>query len=128
MRAEFYRVDSPDKVVGVARWLGAEVEVDAGDTEVRGLIDAVFRRTPVLLDDPSLRSYGTAGPVVLPPGNLRWFEAAARARAEAQGLAVRLVPDGGRVMGFDPAGLYRAMAEQMERRERPASQGAGSAS
>lgn len=121
MRAAFYRPGSPDTVVGVAVWNGTGAEVEADDDAVRQAIRRIFRTTPVLIDDPSMRSYGTAGPVVLPPGSLRWFRAAAEARSGAEGLAVRFVPESEGAMGWDPAGAYRTFNDAIERKERIAS-------
>jgi hypothetical protein len=70
----------------------------------------------VVVDDPSLRSVGTSGPVVLQPGSLRWFQAAARIRGQQQGLAVRFVAEEQGAMGWDPAGAYRTFPEAAERR------------
>jgi hypothetical protein len=74
----------------------------------------------VVADDPSLRPFGTTGPVVLQPGSLRWFHEAALARAADEGLTARLVPEGQAPVAYDPAGLYRSLEEQWERHERSA--------
>jgi hypothetical protein len=70
------------------------------------------------VEDPSLRPVGASGPVVLSPGSLRWFQAAALERGGVEGVGVRLVPEGGTAVAFDPAGTYRPFAEQLDRRER----------
>ncbi len=124
MRAEFYRPDGPDKVVGRARWNRSRVEVDGGD-EDRPALARIFRPSPVVVDDPSLRSFGTSGPTLLQPGSLRWFQEAALSRAHEEGLAVRLVPEGGPGAGFDPAGSYRPFDEQRERSGRVSAPPAG---
>ena len=124
MRAEFFRAAAPDQVVAAATWDGhAAIADPAGDTEAGRIIRLVFRPAPVVVDDPSLRSAGTAGPVALEPGDARWFMAAARTRAEAEGLSVRLVSDDWDRMGWDPAGAYRPFPEQVESAERIASAG-----
>ena len=123
MRADFSREDEPDAVVGSARWTGAGVEVEAEDPKVRRALGRVYRETGVLVDDPSLRSFGTGGPELLSPGSLRWFLACARARSGAEKLGYRLVPDQGHRMGWDPAGAYRTFPAQVERGERVASGG-----
>jgi hypothetical protein len=104
--------------VASAVWDGARVDVEAGDESVRQAVRRIFRPTPILIDDPSLRSYGTAGPVVLSPGSLRWFRAAAETRSEAEGLGVRFVPESEGAMGWDPAGAYRTFDEAIERMAR----------
>lgn len=118
MRAEFVRPEEPDRVVGEARWDGTKVEVLGEDEERRATLRRVFRPVPVVVDDPSLRSFGTRGPVVLQPGSLQWFRAAAEVRGTAEGLAVRLLPDAPGGMGWDPAGTYRTFWGAVERRER----------
>jgi hypothetical protein len=78
----------------------------------------VYRQTSVLVDDPSLRSPGTAGPGLLAPGTLRWFVACTGARSRPEKLAFRLVPNAAPRMGWDPAGAYRTFVQQVERAER----------
>jgi hypothetical protein len=117
MQAEFYRKEAPDQVVGMATWGGSAVVVEAEDDSVRESLAHIFRPVPVLIDDPSLRSFGAAGPVQLAPGSLSWFRAAAEARAKDEGLRVRLVPLPGGAMGWEPAGAYRTFDNQVERRE-----------
>jgi hypothetical protein len=118
VRAEFYRPEQPEQVLGRARWTGARVEVEAEDGEVRRALDRVFRPTPVIVDDPSLRPTGAGGPVLLPPRSLAWFRAAAEARAGEVGMRARLVPEGRDELGWEPAGAYRTFNEQVERKER----------
>jgi hypothetical protein len=125
VRAEFFREDEPDAVVAAARWTPAGVEIEAEDPKVRRAVGRVYRETTVVIDDPSLRSFGTSGPEVLAPSGLRWFLASTRARSAAEKLGFRLVPDPGRRMGWDPAGAYRRFPEQVERAERMAQAGDG---
>ena len=117
MLAEFYKEDAPEEVLGRATWDGSGVSIDAEDESVRNSVARIFRPVPVLVDDPSLRSYVTSGPVELPPGGLLWFRAAAEGRSADQGLRVRLVPQSRGAMGWDPAGAYRPFNEQIERKE-----------
>ncbi len=112
MRAEFFRADAPDQVVATATWDGRSVAIaaaadPAGGPDQTSTLARIFRPTPVVADDPSLRPVGSSGPVVLEAGDLRWFMAAARTRGAAEGLGVRLVVDEPRGMGWDPAGAYR---------------------
>lgn len=115
MRAEFYRADAPTQAVGWATWAGTGVDVESKDDEAASAIRRVFRSLPVAVDDPALRSAGTAGPVVLQPGSLRWFTAAARARSEVEGLGVRFVSGETGSIGWDPAGAYRTFQAVVER-------------
>lgn len=118
MRATFYRPDDPDTVIGSARWRSEGIDVEAEDESVRQAIRAIFRPTPVVIEDPSMRSYGTAGPVLLSPGSLHWFRAAAETRTQAAGLGVRFVPESEGAMGWDPAGAYRTFNDAIERKAR----------
>jgi hypothetical protein len=121
MLAEFTRPDAPEQVVATAGWDGRRVTIgddDQPEPELAEALRRIFRPVPVVADDPSLRSVGTEGPAMLEPGDLQWFMAAARSRAEREGLAVRLVSTGAHVMGWDPAGAYRTFAESVERRNR----------
>lgn len=115
MRAEFYRPELPEHVVGRALWRPSGVVVEAEDPGVRSSLQRVFRPAHVVVDDPALRSSGTSGPILLQPGSLRWFHEAALARASEEGLAARLVPEGKAAVEYDPAGLYRPFNEQWER-------------
>ena len=117
MLAEFYRENAPDEVLGRAAWDASGVSIDAEDESIRSSLSRIFRPVPVVVDDPSLRSYGTSGPVQFPPGGLLWFRAAAEARAAAEELRVRLVPQSRGAMGWDPAGAYRTFNRQIERKE-----------
>jgi hypothetical protein len=118
VRAEFTQPDQEDQVVGTATWDGSRVKVQAEDEDVAAALWRVFRPTAVAIDDPALRTAGTTGPVVLPPGSLRWFQAAAEARSEAENLSVRFVPEGGGAIGWDPAGAYRPFSEAIESMQR----------
>jgi hypothetical protein len=120
MRASFSKADAPDQVVGQAEWLGPEVRIEGADDSVKDVLRGVFRPTPVVVDDPSLRPAGTSGGVELPPGSLEWFLAAARVRGADRGLKVVFEPSGSGVLGWDPAGTYRPLARQVERMHRPA--------
>jgi hypothetical protein len=115
--AEFYRQDAPNDVVGRATWDGSGVNFEAGDDDVRSSLARIFRPVPVVIDDPSLRAYGTSGPVQLHPGGLSWFRAAAEVRAKDEGLRARLVARPIPAMGWDPAGAYRTFNSQVERKE-----------
>ena len=117
MLAEFYRQDAPNDVVGRAVWDGSGVHIEAEDDGVRASLARIFRPVTVVIDDPSLRSYGTSGPVQLNPGGLSWFRAAAEARGKDEGLRVRLAARPIPAMGWDPAGAYRTFNNQVERRE-----------
>jgi hypothetical protein len=118
VRAAFYRPDEPETVIGSAVWRTERVEIEADDETVRQVIGRIFRATPVVIDDPSLRSYGTSGPIVLAPGSLRWFRAAGETRSEGESLGVRFVPGAHGAMGWDPAGAYRTFNDSIERAAR----------
>jgi len=122
VRAEFLRAtegDDPDPVVGTARWDGSGVAIQAdGDDRVAKALWRILRPTAVAVDDPALRSAGTAGPVVLAPGSLQWFLAAAKGGAEAERFRVRFVPEAPTAMGWDPAGAYRPFTETVARLHR----------
>jgi hypothetical protein len=116
MIAEFLRPDDEEKhAVATATWDGHDVTVTAGADELRAAVARAFRRAPVAVDDASYRQLGTHGSVVIQPGGLEWFRAAAQVRAVAEtGLLVRLVP-GVVEGGYDPAAGYRRFEEQIER-------------
>jgi hypothetical protein len=111
MRAEFYRADDPEAVVGVARWDGEAARVEARDADVVSKITRIFRPAPVLVADQSMRPLGTRGEAVVQPGNLDWFRAAAYSRAQEAGLRVRLVPEARGRGGWDPASAYRTFRQ-----------------
>ena len=115
MRAEFH-VDDPNTVLATVRWDRRGLDITT-DREIDAKVRRIFRPTPLVVDDPALRSSGTSGPVVLHPGTLMWFRAAAQVRSDAEGLKVRFVPEGQDVMGWDPAGAYRAFSDTIERKE-----------
>lgn len=114
LRIEFHRPDAPEEVVGATTWDGRGIEVHAEDPVVRSAIEQIFRPTPVVVDDPSLRGMGTRGEVVLQPGSVEWFEQAAFARAPEAGLVARVVRPGVEG-GWDPAANYRRFREQVRR-------------
>lgn len=106
---------APQPSVASAVWRDGRVTVEADDPEIRGALERAFRPTPVVADDPSLRYPGTSGELVLQPGDLEWFRAAAQFRVLAEtGLVARFVP-GVTTGGYDPAANYRRFQEQVER-------------
>ena len=115
MEALFFQPADPDLVVGTARWADDRVETHAGQSDVAAGVRRIFRAVSVLTEDLALRSFGTSGPVVLEPGSVRWFVAAARARAPAEGLGVRFAAEPNAGMGWDPAGAYRTFQAVVER-------------
>ena len=120
MRADFYREDDPETVVGTARWNGRRAEVESSDPEVRAGLVRLFRATPVVVDDPALRSLGASGDVVVQPGNLEWFRTVALTRAPSAGLRIRLVPGVQTKSGWDPASAYRTFRQVVTDLESPA--------
>jgi hypothetical protein len=115
MRAAFYRPDAPDEVLATASWVGGAVVVEASDDALRSGLERSFRNVPVVTDDASYRRLGTCGEVVIAPGTLEWFRAAAHVRATAENqLSSRLEP-GVAEGGFDPAAGYRSFSEAIER-------------
>ena len=115
MRVRFADPGAPDVIVGVAGWDGSRVLVEAGNQEVRAALQRIFRPTPIVMEDPSLRPAGTSGPVEIQPGSLQWFIGAARTRGEASGFKVVFAPEGTGEPGWDPAGGYRPFTRQVER-------------
>jgi hypothetical protein len=101
MRAEFFRDDAPDRVVGTASWDGRRVRVQADDGDAEAALARVFRASAVSLEDPDTLIPGTSGGVVAAPGDLEWFRAAARVRGRREGFEVRFVTD--KPGGWDPA-------------------------
>ncbi|MGH2676443.1 MAG: hypothetical protein ACRDH1_13660 [Actinomycetota bacterium] len=90
MRAEFFRADAPDEVVGDAEWDGQRAVITADDDEVRTALERVFRPSSVAVDE-----------TVAEPGDLEWFRGAASVRGKEAGLSVRFVTE---VAGrWDPA-------------------------
>jgi hypothetical protein len=117
MNVEFYDPQDEQKLaVGSARWDGEQVIVTAKDPGVRDKLAHGFRRAPVATEDSARRRLGTHGTVVLEPGDLEWFRAAARTRVPREtGLVARFVPGGDVIGGYDPAANYRPFDEQIER-------------
>jgi hypothetical protein len=115
MKAAFYRSDDEERTtIAEAAWSDGAVDVRSDDDDLAAALTHAFRRTPVVTDDASFRRLGTHGEVVLQPGDLEWFRAAALVRAVAEtGLAATIVPSihG----GYDPAADYRPFGEEMER-------------
>jgi hypothetical protein len=101
MRAEFYRPQEPDLIVGTAEWDGRRAVISAGGDEARSALERVFRVSAVPIDDPSMRPPGSRGATVIEPGDLEWFRAAALVRGAEQGYAARLVTTA--PGGWDPA-------------------------
>lgn len=115
MRAEFFRSDDPETVVGAVEWDGVRVHIRSSDEDLRPVLQRIFRVSPVAVDDPSRRALGTGGPVVVEPGDLDWFLAAGAARGSQEGLEVRFATD--TPGGWDPAGYYRRMGDWVGERE-----------
>jgi hypothetical protein len=101
MRAEFFRPDAPDQVVGSAEWDGRRAVPEVKDAHIREAIGRIFRASSVALEDGSMRPPGTRGETVVEPGDLEWFRTAALARAPKEGLSVRFVTAA--PGGWDPA-------------------------
>jgi hypothetical protein len=120
MRAEFYRPDDPETVVGTARWDGHRAQIEAEDDEVRSAIVRIFRPTPVVVDAPSLGPLGSKGEAVVQPGSMEWFRLAATTRAPTSGLRARLVPEVPPRTGWDPASAYQTFRQVVTRLESPA--------
>jgi hypothetical protein len=116
MRIELYREDDPEHPVAGASWDGRTVGVDAGDDgDLRSKVQRMFRLTPVVVSDPAMLPQGSRGEVVVQPGTVGWFRAAAFARAGEVGLKVRVVPEVVGQGGWDPAASYRTFREQTDR-------------
>jgi hypothetical protein len=115
VKVELHPPDQPDAVVATISWVDGRSVVDTDDDVLRATLEKVFRRTPVVSDDPSYRRMGTAGDVLIQPGDLEWFRAVVQARVPPEtGLAARFVP-GVTEGGFDPAAGYRKFEAQIER-------------
>jgi hypothetical protein len=116
VRVQFYRADDEERTaLAEVAWADGAIEVTSDDDELASKLRKAFRRTPVVTDDAAFRRRGTYGEVVLQPGDLEWFRAAALVRATAEtGLAATVVP-GIIEGGFDPAANYRSFGEQIER-------------
>ena len=115
MLAEFTREANGSQVVATASWDGRHVVVRSSDPEIREALQRVFRLTPVVVDDPSLRSLGARGESAIQPGSLEWFRAAAFVRGPEQALGVRVVPEVTGGGGWDPAAAYRTFTDTMAR-------------
>jgi hypothetical protein len=115
VRVEFFRPNAPDDVAGRARWDGRRAIVESDDDETRTKLETVFRLTPVVANDASMRMLGASGESVLQPGSLEWFRAAALTRAAEADLAARIVPDYRAGTGWDPAGDYRTFRNEIRR-------------
>ena len=107
MRVEFSRPEDPESVVGTAFWEDGAVRLESSDEGVRATLAQVFRASPVVVEDATLRTAGASGETVVEPGDLEWFRVAARVRGEREGLSARLVSDS--ALGWDPAGSYDPM-------------------
>ena len=106
MRAEFFRPEKPDEIVGVAVWNGRQASIEAESDSDREGLERVFRPSPISVTTPSVPG-GRVREVVAEPGDLEWFRTAAITRGEREGLQVRFATD--RPGGWDPAGTYRSM-------------------
>jgi hypothetical protein len=115
VKIELHRRDEPDAVVATITWSDGVSVIDTEDDALRTALERVFRRTPVVIDDPSYRRLGTTGAVMIQPGDLGWFRAVVQSRIPAEaGLVGRFVP-GVTEGGFDPAAGYRTFEDQIER-------------
>jgi hypothetical protein len=115
MKVELHRPDEPEDVVATASWVDGVPAIECDDEVLRDKLVAVFRRTPVVIDDASYRRLGTSGAVQIQPGDLEWFRAVVQARVPAEsGLVGRFVP-GVSEGGFDPAAGYRTFEDSIER-------------
>jgi hypothetical protein len=116
VRVEFLpNQEGASSVVAAATWNGSSAELEAEGEANRSLLERIFRPASVSVDDPALRSFGTNGEVILQPGSLRWFMAAAKSRGEAEGYRVRFVAEESGALGWDPAGAYRTFMASAER-------------
>jgi hypothetical protein len=115
MRAEFFRPDDPEAVVGAAEWEAGGARIESDDPEIRTTLKRIFRPSPVALDDPALRDPASSGSAVVEPGDLEWFRIAAGVRGEREGLQVRFVSRS--PGGWDPAGSYRPLESWVDVRE-----------
>ena len=116
MDVEFYAPEDEEKqAVATVTWDGREAAVTAGDAVARDKLVHAFRKTPIAVDDASLRRLGTSGPSVIQPGSLEWFRAVAETRATQEtGLAARVVATE-ILSGWDPAANYRPFGEQIDK-------------
>jgi hypothetical protein len=101
VRAEFYKPEDPDLIVGSAEWAGRRAVITAGGDEAREALERIFRISAVPIDDPSTRPPGSTGVTVIGPGNIEWFRAAALVRGAEEGYSVRFATNA--PGGWDPA-------------------------
>jgi hypothetical protein len=127
MKVEFYRLAPgapaeeadaevpPPALVATATWVDGKALLECDDDDLRGLLQRVYRMTPVITDEPAYRRRGSPEEVTVMPGTLEWFRAASFVRAPAEaGVEARLVP-GAIEGGYDPAAQYRGFRESIER-------------
>ena len=118
MDVDFYRHDEGEGAeifIGRATWKGSGVEVTgAADDGAVLAVRNIFRRTPVVVDDASLRTSSGRGASVVQPGSYEWFRMAAISRAPKAGLSVRFVPDPASGGGWDPAAQYLDFREVVD--------------
>ena len=115
MKVELHRPDEPDDVVSTVSWVDGSPLIECEDEGLRERLVAVFRKTPVVIDDASYRRLGPSGAVQIQPGDLEWFRAVVQSRVPAEcGLVGRFVP-GVSEGGFDPAAGYRTFEDSIER-------------
>jgi hypothetical protein len=118
MQVLFARPDDEEKtVVATVTWDGRDVSVQSDDPAVAETLARSYRKTPVALDDASYRRLGTAGSVVVSPGDLEWFRAATIARAASDAGLVPCFVAAPVAGGFDPAAGYGTFEAQIERLE-----------
>jgi hypothetical protein len=120
MRADFFRPDAPDEVLGSAEWDGTRAVPEAEDKRVHEALARVFRSSSVAVDDSSMRPAGAGGETVVEPGDLEWFRTAALVRGAREGLSVRFVTTapGGWDPALDPVGYGWAGRKPALPRER----------
>lgn len=119
IRAEFYKQDAPEEVVGAVDWSADGMSFAAVDMATADALEKAYRRTPVVVLDASLRRLGAHGESTLQPGDAEWFRAVTQWRApEELGLSSRMVSDV-REGGYDPASNYRKFEKQIQRLQEP---------
>jgi hypothetical protein len=94
--------------------------IEAEDEGVRASLRKVFRPTPMVVDDASLRPIGVRVTVTVQPGSMEWFREAALTRATPEGLRARIVPEARSATGWDPASAYRTFRQVVSLLESPA--------
>lgn len=115
MRAQFFREDKPDDIIGAAVWEGRSASIDASTDSDRELLERIFRPSSVRVTAPSTGPGRSAREIVVEPGDLEWFRMAATTRGETEGLQVKFVSES--PGGWDPAGTYRSMGAWVADRE-----------